>query len=288
RWRIPPENSCGYCLARAAASGRPADSSASTTFALTFWRLASPCASRVSATCVPILATGFRFDIGSCGTRPMSRPRMPRSSLSDALVMSRPSRRMLPAAMRPPPASSPMIAMAVVDLPEPDSPTIATVSPAEMSRSTPSTAWTTPSIVLKSTARSRTDSSGAAMLCSVFDMSACPRPRVHGFAQRLTEQGEAERCDGDADAGEERQPRRDRQLALRVGQHPPPLGGLGAAAAESEERQRGGVDDRGRQRQRALHDDRSDRVRQHVRHRDASAAESERLRREHVVAGALL
>ena len=39
------------------------------------------------------------------------------------------------------------MAIAVVDLPEPDSPTIASVSPPAISRSTPSTACTTPSVV---------------------------------------------------------------------------------------------------------------------------------------------
>ena len=47
--------------------------------------------------------------------------------------------------------------------------------------------------------------------------------------------------------GEEREPRRDRQLGLRVGEHAAPLGGLRRAAAEAEERQRRGLDDGGRQ-----------------------------------------
>ena len=37
--------------------------------------------------------------------------------------------------------------MAVTDLPEPDSPTIASTSPRLMSNDTPSTAWTKPSSV---------------------------------------------------------------------------------------------------------------------------------------------
>ena len=160
RWRMPPENSCGYCLARSAASGRPAAASVSTTLRSTSLRVASPWASSVSATCVPILATGFRFDIGSCGTSPIDAPRMPRITLSGAPTRSSPSKRMLPLVTLPLPGSSPMTAIAVVDLPEPDSPTIASVSPAARSRSTPSTAWTVPSTVRNSTATSRTCSSG--------------------------------------------------------------------------------------------------------------------------------
>ena len=48
--------------------------------------------------------------------------------------------------------------MAVTDLPEPDSPTIANTSPRLTSNDTPSTAWTTPSSVLKPARRSRTES----------------------------------------------------------------------------------------------------------------------------------
>ena len=49
----------------------------------------------------------------------------------------------------------PMTCLAVTDFPEPDSPTMATVSPRYTSRSTPRTAWTRPLAVLKETRRSR-------------------------------------------------------------------------------------------------------------------------------------
>ena len=45
--------------------------------------------------------------------------------------------------------------------PEPDSPTIPSVSPAAMSYVTPSTAWTTPSSVLNSTVRSLIERTGS-------------------------------------------------------------------------------------------------------------------------------
>src|SRR5260370_11019062 len=56
----------------------------------------------------------------------------------------------------------PMIAIAVTLLPEPDSPTIPTISPGLTVKETPSTARTTPSSVRNETWRSRTSSSGVA------------------------------------------------------------------------------------------------------------------------------
>ena len=183
RCRIPPENSCGYCLARSAAFGSPAAARVSTTLRSTSLRVASPCARSVSAICVPIFATGLRFDIGSCGTRPIERPRMPRITLSGAPTRSSPSKRMLPCVTWPLPGSSPITAMAVVDLPEPDSPTIASVSPAARSRSTPSTACTMPSTVRNSTATSRTCSRGVPAATRSEDRAILPScPGAHAGA----------------------------------------------------------------------------------------------------------
>src|SRR4051812_23226055 len=52
----------------------------------------------------------------------------------------------------------PSSVIAVTDLPEPDSPTIATISPRSISNETPSTARTVPSSVAKETCRSLTSS----------------------------------------------------------------------------------------------------------------------------------
>jgi hypothetical protein len=121
----------------------PAAASTSTTLRSTSRRVAMSCARSVSATCEPIFDTGLRFDIGSCGTRPIDPPRILRSSDSFAPTSSRPSKRMLlPSPSDAVDGSRPMIAIALVDLPEPDSPTIATVSPWAMSRSKPVTAST--------------------------------------------------------------------------------------------------------------------------------------------------
>ena len=164
------------------------------TFSSTSCLVALPCASRVSATCVPIRATGLRFDMGSCGTRPIDAPRIRRIVCSDAPTSSRPSSWMLPAVTRPLPGSSPMSDIAVVDLPEPDSPTIARVSPAPRSNDTCSTARTGPSSVENSTATSRTRKRGAASpavagrsatASSVLISPSCPGPRQTGRARPI-------------------------------------------------------------------------------------------------------
>ena len=74
--------------------------------------------------------------------------------------MSSPSSRICPPATRPLPGSRPIAASAVVDLPDPDSPTMATVSPGMMVRWALRTAWTSPLPVLKEIARSRISSRG--------------------------------------------------------------------------------------------------------------------------------
>src|SRR5690606_38620462 len=66
----------------------------------------------------------------------MSLPRRRFMALSGAFRMSIPSKRMLPQALIPD-GNSFMAASAVIDLPEPDSPTSPITSPASMERSMP-------------------------------------------------------------------------------------------------------------------------------------------------------
>ena len=79
---------------------------------------------------MPTFHNGLRFDIGSCGTSPIDEPRSARMTSLSALVISWPSNRIWPPVTTPRPGRRSMMAWAVVDLPEPDSPTIATVCPA--------------------------------------------------------------------------------------------------------------------------------------------------------------
>ena len=75
-----------------------------------------------------------------------------------------------PRTWRSGPRVSPIRVIAVTDLPEPDSPTIETISPGETENETPSTACTTPSSVANETLSSETSSSG--------DASAVVMPRA--------------------------------------------------------------------------------------------------------------
>ena len=181
RWRMPPENSCGYCFMRRSASGSPASSRARTTSA-------SPCglslALSVSRTCAPMVHTGLRFDMGSCGTMPICEPRSASSRLADGCVMSSPSKRICPEDTRPFEASSPMAASAEVDLPEPDSPTIATVSPRITRMSESATAWTSPVPVLKVMPTPFISSSG---VCPCWRCPEASEPALRiSWALRLT------------------------------------------------------------------------------------------------------
>ncbi len=81
---------------------------------------------------------------GSWKIMPISLPRMWRIASSDSVLSSWPSSLMLPPTIEPPPGSRFMIDNAVIVLPQPDSPTMPSVSPGSTWSVTPSTACTTP------------------------------------------------------------------------------------------------------------------------------------------------
>ncbi len=95
---------------------------------------------------------------------PISRARMRSISPGDSAIRSRPRQRISPASKRPGGMSiSRSTLRAVTVLPEPLSPTTASVSPGSTDRLTPSTARTVPSSVRNQVRRSRMSSSGALM-----------------------------------------------------------------------------------------------------------------------------
>ena len=111
--------------------------------------------------------------MGSWKIIEMSRPRSARISLSGNVNRSRPSNMIRPPATRPAGfASRRMTARADTDLPQPDSPTSAMVSPGRTDQLTPSTALTTPRPVENSTRRSSTEMSGSAMAAAVADVGS--------------------------------------------------------------------------------------------------------------------
>jgi len=150
RWRMPPLNWWGYCPSRRSGSGMPtrARSSVARTRAaagaMPRW-ISSP-----SVIWRPMESTGFSEVIGSWKIMAISRPRTRRISSSDSVSRSRPLNRTRPPTIRPAgTATSRMMDSALTLLPQPDSPTSATVSPSWMSQETPSTARTTPAEVTK-------------------------------------------------------------------------------------------------------------------------------------------
>ena len=141
----PPENSCGYCFRRRSVSLMPTRSSR----VLQRARICSAgvfgwCAAMASPSCSPMRMKGLSEVIGSWKIMPMRLPRSWRRVSGGASSMETPSKAIL--------ASAPYSVMlsgcrrtmliAVTDLPEPDSPTSASVSPLFRLKLTPRTACT--------------------------------------------------------------------------------------------------------------------------------------------------
>src|SRR3954471_1886520 len=150
---------------------------------------------------------------------------------------------------------------AVVDLPQPDSPTMPTVSPLAMANDTSSTARTVlllpnrPPRTGKCFVRPSTCSSGCAAPPTSFTGSSmsiaglvsfiASVPDVHGAAHAVAEQVEADRNCKDHRAGKRRHPRIDIDRGAQRVEHQAPFR-LRRFGAETEERQAGGQDHRHR------------------------------------------
>ena len=135
RWRMPPEKECGYSPIRRFASGMRTRSNRRSTSVSAWAWLMPRCRRSTSAIWNPIFSTGFRLVIGSWKIMPISPPRTSRIASSSRVSRSRPDRRTEPSMRLVPSCRSRMIDSAVTDLPEPDSPTMATVSPVSMAKS---------------------------------------------------------------------------------------------------------------------------------------------------------
>ena len=95
-----------------------------------------------------MVSTGLSDVIGSWKIIAMSLPRIPRTSSSFIFRMSWPSNMTWPSTILPGGCGMRRMSdSAVTLLPQPDSPTMPSVSPAATWNETPSTAWTTPSCV---------------------------------------------------------------------------------------------------------------------------------------------
>src|SRR6202042_1760338 len=192
--------------------------------------VAPSCSLTASAICLPTVMVGFSEVSGSWKIMPISLPRIRRMSWSESVLISRPLSLMLPPAIDPPVGSRFMIDSAVMVLPQPDSPTIPSVSPGSTWIDTPSTACTTPSLSRISVRRSVISSSGATR----FSFLARPSPPLPALQPGLERVPQRVADEVERDAGQDdRDARRVDQppvvlAALQVGQaarqHVPPVG----------------------------------------------------------------
>jgi len=119
------------------------------------------CAIIASAICAPIDVTGLSAFMALWKTI-LTRLQRKRRSVSGSMARtSCPAKRTSPPAMRAGGLSKRVTALAMVLLPQPDSPARPSTSPLRISKETPSTARTGPRPVRYSTRRSRTCSSGS-------------------------------------------------------------------------------------------------------------------------------
>src|SRR5882724_6908951 len=139
----------------------------------------------------PTVSTGLRLVIGSWKIIEMSLPRMSRISRSDNCRRSLPWKRTEPAILPGGSGMSRISDIAVTDLPQPDSPTMASVSPSSIWKETPSTARLIPSGVRKWVCRFWTSSNA---ILQAFG---------HAGIERVT-QAVAEQVDGEHGDGQER------------------------------------------------------------------------------------
>src|SRR5262245_26028182 len=173
--------------------------------------------------------------------------RMPFMSSGGSGTRSRPCQRIWPATMRPGGiGTSFKIDMAVTVLPQPDSPTTPTVSPRAIVRSTPSTACTMPSSVLKCVLRPRISRSASL----TPDFTSRPLPshhlaRVERIAQSVTDEIDRQHREKDRGAGKHRSMRSDVEIVLGVVEDTAPGGNIGRETQAQERQGRFGDDGRG-------------------------------------------
>src|SRR6266511_3644016 len=259
---------------RVSALGMPTRSSNSAARASAIFLRIPKWVSSASRICRPIVRTGLRLVIGSWKIMAISRPRIPRSARSLCGIRSRPSNIARPDCTCPLRASKPSTASDVTLLPQPDSPTMPSVSPRAMSNEMPLTAYTVPRRVENSTRRSSTLRS---------DSLAATKLRVERLAQAVADEVEPEDRDDDGDTRNDRKVHRSLEVSLDVRQHRSPLRRSGILGPEAEEADPGDVDDRGGERERPLDDRWRDRVGKDVRGQNHRTADADRASRQHEV-----
>ena len=171
------------------------------------------CSMRTSINCSPTRMYGLREVIGSwkiieiCSARSLFNSRSGKFRISRPLKVAEPP-------IRPFAASRPIRAKAVCDFPEPDSPTIPSVSPARREKFKSFTAVTSPSGVANVTRRSLTFSSALACCCASGAVEVSLRSwlhsltvfRVEGITQAIANKVKTEQSDHQEACREQQQP----------------------------------------------------------------------------------
>ena len=157
---MPPDNWNGYSVRRRCGSGMPTRCSHSSASAAAAAPLATAWRSSTSTIWSPQVMTGFRLSAGSWKIMPMRRPRTSRIAYSGSASNSVPPCRTLPSGIHAASGSRRMMVSAVIDLPQPDSPTMAKVSPRRISMSMSSSGCTTPAALSMRVFRRRTARTG--------------------------------------------------------------------------------------------------------------------------------
>ena len=144
RWRIPPENSCGYALKRPAGCSIPTASRSSIAFSNAALPASFVVLVIVSSNCAPIVINGLREVKGSWKIIPIFWPRISRISLSSKSLIFSPWNKTLPFVIFPGGSNRLITALPMVDFPAPLSPTTPRTSPGFKFIETSRTAYVVP------------------------------------------------------------------------------------------------------------------------------------------------
>src|SRR5699024_6110398 len=180
--------------------------------------------------------TGSRVVMWSWKTIAMRRPRILRIRPELRVARSTPSNSMRPPTMRAPAGRIRSTLSAVMLLPDPDSPTMPTISPGRTSNATCSRMRTLPWGLEMSCVRSCTASGGVGAVCFVMSVVL---PGVDGVTDSVSDRHRRQDSDGDHETGGHPQPWDGREdgEGLCLVEHVSPAG-LRRLDTGTEERQR--------------------------------------------------
>ena len=136
RWRIPPDNSCGYCRSTRAGSVICTSPSKASARSSARCRVQPRISTNRSVICGPIRREGFSAVSGSCGISAQVAPTLMRRAAGGSAKRSTPSSMIWPDIISTAFGKIPKTALPIIDLPAPLSPTKPRTSPTATSNDT--------------------------------------------------------------------------------------------------------------------------------------------------------